>query len=194
MLTVKGSGSKIDLHFDAQTLPEEAITQIQSLKESAENFFTADGEMCVSYSGIELGYREEVKMQQAIKKTLGRGAKLLSHNPLTDKELLYSFEKDEALCRIVRRTVRSGEMLTSRGDILIYGDVNPGAVIRVRGNITVLGALRGTARTKKGTVYARYMNPVQIQIGNIISYNKKTENVGSAVATAKKGEIIVECF
>lgn len=78
---------------------------------------------------------------------------------------------------------------------MIYGDVNPGATVEAAGNITVIGALRGTAQINgRGYVFAMRMEPTQIRIGNVYSYSKKGESVGAAVAAAEKGEIILQCL
>ncbi len=42
-------------------------------------------------------------------------------------------------------TIRSGQMLEQRGDLLLLGDVNPGGSVRSTGSIYILGALRGLA-------------------------------------------------
>ena len=44
---------------------------------------------------------------------------------------------------MVRRTCRSGEALTFPGNVVVMGNVNPGAKIAARGDILVFGALRG---------------------------------------------------
>ncbi len=193
MLNVKGNAGGICLCFDECTY-DEALAELKKLKGRGDGFFAADGSLEITYSGVRLCHYEEACLNTEIKKLFGKRARLVSQNPLTEAEIAYALNDDERICRVVKGTVRSGDTVNSRGDLLIYGDVNPGAVVAARGNITVLGALRGTARTTRGTIYARYMNPVQIQIGNTISYNKSSENVGSALAKAKKGEIIVECF
>ena len=46
---------------------------------------------------------------------------------------------------MVRRTCRSGEALTFPGNVVVMGNVNPGAQIAAQGDILVFGALRGAA-------------------------------------------------
>lgn len=46
---------------------------------------------------------------------------------------------------MVRGTRRSGETLTFPGNVVVMGNVNPGAQIAARGDILVFGALRGAA-------------------------------------------------
>lgn len=43
-------------------------------------------------------------------------------------------------------------MLEAEGSVIMLGDVNPGARITARGNIIVLGAMRGTAIAGLGEI------------------------------------------
>ena len=57
--------------------------------------------------------------------------------------------------------------------VVIVGDVNPGAKIVARGNIVVLGSLdgnayAGTAGNSESFVAALHMNPIQIKIADVI--------------------------
>lgn len=44
----------------------------------------------------------------------------------------------------IKGTLRSGQVLESETSIIILGDVNPGATVVSKGNVVVLGALKGT--------------------------------------------------
>lgn len=71
-------------------------------------------------------------------------------------------------------TLRSGQDLESKESIVLIGDVNPGASIVSDGNIVIIGSLKGTAcagagGNRKAFVMALSMNPMQIQIGDIIA-------------------------
>ena len=68
-------------------------------------------------------------------------------------------------------TVRSGEYLESPGDLLILGDVNPGAMVSAEGNIIIWGKLLGIAHAgSKGnslaTISALQLRPVQLRIAS----------------------------
>ena len=76
--------------------------------------------------------------------------------------------RDTAL--FVKSTCRSGESIRYRGDVVVLGDVNPGAEIEAAGDITVFGALRGAAHagsggwTKAAIIALRLESP-RLQIG-----------------------------
>ena len=75
-------------------------------------------------------------------------------------------------------TLRSGEYIDSPGDLLILGDVNPGAIVRAEGNIYIWGRLLGIAHAgKKGnsqaTISSLQLRPVQLRIANKIARGPK---------------------
>ncbi len=64
-------------------------------------------------------------------------------------------------------------MLECETSLIVLGDVNPGAKIIAKGNIVVLGSLKGNAYAgasgdENTFVAALDMDPVQIKIGNVI--------------------------
>lgn len=193
-LTLKGKGNEIELVFKEQTELSEAIELLNSLSEKNGDFFSKS-KITVSYNGTEFDYFSEVRFAETVKKVFGKNAELKKKHMLSETEIFHSLTKNEVICRVHNGSLRSGEVFRSRGDALVTGDVNPGATVIAKGNITVLGALRGVAQIKKkGFVYANLMNPTQIRIGKLYSYNKGYENMGAAIASAEKGEIILNCL
>ena len=76
---------------------------------------------------------------------------------------------DHAL--LIKHTCRSGEVVKHTGDVVVYGDVNPGAEIVAGGDIVVLGALRGMAHAgaegnSKATIFALKLESHRLQIGS----------------------------
>lgn len=106
------------------------------------------------------------------------------------------------MTKFVNTTLRSGQTLNYDGNIVIIGDVNPGAYVVAMGNIIVLGTLRGIAHAgcngNKNAVVAAYnLQPTQLRITNIIARrpdnffktSKKPE-----VARIYKGEVLIESY
>ncbi len=82
------------------------------------------------------------------------------------------FGSDETL--LVRRTLRSGQRIEHTGNVVILGDVNPGAVVMCSGDIIVLGTLRGLAHAgaegnSQAIVMAFRLQPTQLRIAHFIS-------------------------
>lgn len=64
----------------------------------------------------------------------------------TDEEISAKKNAAESLPTLyLRKTIRSGQSISSDGNILVIGDVNPGAEIIAKGDITVWGILGGIA-------------------------------------------------
>jgi len=75
-------------------------------------------------------------------------------------------------------TVRSGEYLNSPGDLLILGDVNPGAIVSAEGNIIIWGRLLGIAHAgskgnSQATISALQLRPVQLRIASKLARGPK---------------------
>ena len=71
-------------------------------------------------------------------------------------------------------TVRSGEYIASPSDLLILGDVNPGAIVSARKNIIIWGRLLGIAHAgcngdSQSTISALQLRPVQLRIANKVA-------------------------
>ena len=194
LVCVKGHADEIEFCFAENIEFSKAAEELGILYEDKKSFF----EHCpisISYSGLSLSYDEEMQLEKLVKKLFGDKVSLKKKHKLTKEQIDYSLEKGETTCLVVKKSLRSGETVISRGDLIVYGDVNPGALVKAHGNITVIGALRGVAHiTGRGRVYATYMQPTQIRIGKLCSYNKKSENVAAAIAIAKKGEIFLQCL
>lgn len=71
-------------------------------------------------------------------------------------------------------TVRGGQSLQHVGNIVIAGDVNPGAELVATGDILVFGSLRGVAHAgaqgdRSARVYALRLEPTQLRIATCIA-------------------------
>ena len=95
--------------------------------------------------------------------------------------------------------VRSGEKISSNGDLIIIGDVNPGAQISARGNIYVWGKLCGIAFAgsngeEKCFIAALYLNPLQLRINQTVAIGpkEKPNDHYPEIAILDKGRIVIK--
>ena len=75
-------------------------------------------------------------------------------------------------------TVRSGDRISSNGNLCIIGDVNPGAIVSANKNIYVWGKLLGIAfagisGNKNASIASLYLNPLQLRIADVIAIGPK---------------------
>lgn len=106
---------------------------------------------------------------------------------------------------IIKRTVRGGEEIVSKGSIIIEGNVNPGAKIIAGGNIDVHGHCRGIVHAGaygdvSSYIIADKLSPLQIRIANLIArapdnIEKNSENnISTEKAIIQDNAIILEPF
>jgi septum site-determining protein MinC len=75
---------------------------------------------------------------------------------------------------LVQRTLRSGFKVSTRGHVIVLGDVNPGAEVIAGGSVVVWGRLRGVVHAgadgdEKAVVCALDMAPTQLRIAGFVT-------------------------
>lgn len=103
---------------------------------------------------------------------------------------------------LVQRTLRSGQIVRYDGNIVVLGDVNPGAEISATGNIIVMGALRGVVHAGAGgdenaIVLAFRLQPTQLRISNHITRSPDNEAIETdhpEMARIRDGVVTIEAF
>jgi septum site-determining protein MinC len=101
---------------------------------------------------------------------------------------------------IIRRTVRSGQIVQHEGPVIVFGDVNDGAQIIATGDVLVFGKLRGLVHAGAGgddhaTIGALTLNPPQLRIGNQIARapeGSKRKGGEPEMACVRAGHIVIE--
>ncbi len=107
---------------------------------------------------------------------------------------------NEAPALLMRRTVRSGQVITHPGTIIIIGDINPGAEVVAGGDVIVWGRLRGVvhagASGNEGAIVgALSLTPTQLRIGGQIARapdEKRPRTAPAEIAHVRDGMIVVE--
>ena len=115
------------------------------------------------------------------------------------KKLLLHSKKEEDILH--KGTVRSGDRISSNGNLCIIGDVNPGAIVSAKKNIYVWGKLLGIAFAGKGgnknaSITSLYLNPLQLRIADVVAIgpNEKPKNHYPEIATIDKQTINIKPF
>ena len=125
-------------------------------------------------------------------------------NPV-DKPIDFPDGLEETL--IIRQTCRSGMTVTSPGNALILGNVNPGAEIIAQRDIIVMGFLRGAAYAGAGgdikaTIVALALEPRQLRIADCLGLPPASEDpverskttTTPEIAYIEGGKIVVESY
>lgn len=100
----------------------------------------------------------------------------------------------------LKQNLRSGQSVTHKGHLVIFGDVNPGAEVVAEGDITVWGALRGIAHAgsngnEKAEIRALRLHPIQLRIAHSIARSPDKPKSGALVpetARVVNGQIRIQ--
>ncbi len=120
---------------------------------------------------------------------------------LENKWQLADGEGDENTI-LIKRTLRSGQNLYYDGNVVIMGDINPGAEVVATGNIIVMGQMRGMVHAgsdgdETATVMAFRLQPTQLRIANHITRPPDGEVVETnmpEIARIKNGVVTIESY
>ncbi|ARC85576.1 hypothetical protein U732_1196 [Clostridium argentinense CDC 2741] len=107
----------------------------------------------------------------------------------------------EGRTKYLKKTIRSGQVYEYSGNLVIIGDINPGAEVYAAGNIVVVGAIRGSVHAgctgnDKSFIAAFSLEPQIIRIADIMT-RAPEDGIKPAypeVARVKNGNIIVEPY
>jgi septum site-determining protein MinC len=112
--------------------------------------------------------------------------------------LLDSKNKDDILHK---GTIRSGDRVSSNGDLCIIGDVNPGGIVSAKKNIYVWGKLLGIAiagkdGNKNASITSLYLRPLQLRIADVIAIGpkEKPKNYYPEIAVIEKQTINIKPY
>lgn len=203
---IKGNKSGIVVVLDKNMEFTELKEKIAA-KFSDSAKFLGNANMAISFEGRDLTTEE----QREILDVIGENSDLniLCIVDLDEKhEEVFKKSLEEKLMELNSNTgqfykgnLRSGQVLEVETSIIIIGDVNPGAKVVSKGNVIVLGALKGNVfagatGNEKSFVVALEMKPVQIRIADIIARAPdkpvKETTKETKIAFVEDGNIYIE--
>lgn len=178
-VVIKAHNGGIVIVLDAVMDFDELKEKIAAKFRESAHFFN-NAHMAISFEGRKLTNEEQIEVLNIISDNSDLNVVcILENDPVKDAKFQKSL--DEKLMEMstnsgqfYKGTLRSGQVLEFETSIVIIGDVNPGARIVSKGNIIILGALKGTAfagatGNENAFVVALDMCPVQIRIADIIA-------------------------
>lgn len=208
---IKGTKNGILVQIDDSADYSEARAELEEKLVQGAEFFSG--------SRILLDFRDrfvennEVAELEALLKEKFAIKEVIRYNPFEAEKAIYSAAKKPAAeksdlkekglpAMIVKRTLRSGQSVNYKGDIVVLGDVNPGAEVIATGDIVVFGALRGVAHAgaegdESCSVVALQLTPTQLRIASTIGRSpdgvrKHAKN--PEMAYIKDGQLIIEDY
>ena len=207
-VVIKGNKYGIVVVMD-DTVPFDELKEnlLDKFKSAAKFFDKAN--MAVSFEGRKISPKEERECLDIISENSDLNIVcVIDNDELREKYFKKAVEdKLEELSshtgQFYKGTLRSGQMLESDSSLIILGDVNPGAKVIAKGNVIILGALKGNVYAGAGGnedsfVVALFMAPIQIRIGDTIARSNdsarknKMLNKDAMIAFVEDGNIYIE--
>jgi len=181
----------LDPKPDFPTLKQQVADKF---RESAK--FLGNADLALGFEGRELSEAEEKELLSVISDNCElRVICVIDHDQ--EKEELYRKTLSEKLMDLEARTgqfykgnLRSGQVLEFDTSVIVLGDVNPGAKVISKGNIIIIGALKGMAAAgaagnENAFILALSMKPMQLRIGDILARCSDNEAVFFKSPSAK---------
>lgn len=191
-VVIKSNKYGIKLILDEHLPFSELLVLIGEKFKENGNFFK-DAKMAISFEGRQLTNQEQMdivdvirenssinivsivdndqELEELMREMVETKAKVSSVSP---QEIMISEENMPVTACFHKGNLRSGQTLEWPSSVTLIGDVNPGATIISGGNIVVLGSLKGNACAGAAGdtncfIFALDMNPIQLQIGELIA-------------------------
>lgn len=208
---IKGNKYGITLVLEKELEFDTLLELISEKFIESNKFFDAKQQVAISFEGRNLSNEEQSDILTKISENTKLNISyIIDDNTATKvkfKEAIDQLEAQETVPepaeqsepsvpddgQFYKGTLRSGQSLDANSSIVVVGDVNPGASVVSKGNIIILGCLKGTAYAgcdgnDKAFVVALEMNPMQIRIGNIIARapDKKKKKVSARRKSIRK--------
>jgi septum site-determining protein MinC len=173
----------------------------------AKKFFK-NAKVAISFKGRVLSDKEQQELIHIITSSSDMEIICIMDDESDNKQISEEISKkdlmdvNDQMAIFHRGTLRSGQQLKVDHSIIIMGDVNPGAKVIAKGNVIILGSLKGTVDAKQYNnqypfVVALSMNPMQLRIGNIMGRspdNNYSLADQTQIAYVQDGRICIEAL
>ncbi len=208
LISTKSKYLEICSLFDLDNI-YESFKQFSSMKGNLEAKIFAVNESISSHELSKLkNYFDKIKISSLCLYSNNRDT-VLSGKSLKINSTFYKEQKIKNKLLLFRSKnkadilhegpVRSGDRISSNGNLCIIGDVNPGAIVSAKKNIFVWGKLLGIAfagksGNKNASIASLYLNPLQLRIADVIAIGPKDKpkNCYPEIAVVDKQTIIIK--
>lgn len=177
VVTLKVKRDRIRIYLD----PKAEFSEIKNNlldKMTEVKSFVGKMRVAVEFVDREISDAEEDELLKIIRENSEMEITYVFSNGEADPKMKAVFDslKGEGKVKFYKGILRSGNLLEYDGSIIIFGDVNPGGIVKAGDSVIVLGYLNGTvyAGTESGKnafIGALHMNPIQLKIGEYIARN-----------------------
>jgi len=151
----------------------------------------------LSERGIALwAVLSESSVTETTAQNLGLATRLTKPHPVDVRDAVEGLPENSS--KWIKGPLRSGGRVLFEGNVVVMGDVNPGAEIVAGGSVIVWGRLRGVVHAgaqgdEKAVVCALELAPTQLRIAGDIAVSPKKQGKNQPeVASLKDGQLVAE--
>lgn len=177
---IKGNKFGITLVLDEQQSFEDLIPLIGDKFKESSKFFDSSSQMALAFEGKKLDSNQQSQVLDIIVQNCDLNITyIMDQDSEVENKFKQTIEEklkqtDVSIGKFYKGNLRSGQSIEVDSSIIMIGDVNPGAKVIAKGNIIVLGCLKGTAYAgasgnQNAFVVALNMAPMQIRIADVIA-------------------------
>ena len=178
-VVIKGSKNGITLVLD-ENEEFSVLKENVAKKFSDSSKFLGNAKTALAFEGRKLTDEQKDELIECIKENSELDIVCLMDNS-EEGNLKFKQAVESALLgmnasnvKIYKGGLRSGQTIESDNGLVVLGDVNPGASLVSKGNVIVLGTLRGTVwagvgGNRNAFVICSDMTPMQVRISDIIA-------------------------
>jgi len=214
LITFKGTVNGLTIIFQEQDNFDSILNQLEIKVKSAGKFFKG-ATLSVIYKGKQLTSMEEDAIFELL--STKSGANILSLNKETvdvvDQHIVeyqqppklkindHFFKGiDQGPTKFHKGTVRSGQLISYQGNVIVIGDVNPGGEVVANGNVVVMGTLKGMVHAgadgnRDAIVVALNLQPMQLRIADVITRSPDedgdTSVINPEIAYVKDNKVFI---
>lgn len=197
----KGTAGGLTIVMKEEEDFESILAKIEAKIASAQKFFKG-ASLAIKYKGKKLSKKEENDLFNLLSEKSGAEIKSIEEEKEDTEAMMntrsmntqnrfkirsYFFRGiEEGITKFYKGTVRSGQLISFDGNVVIIGDVNPGGVVEATGNVVVMGSLKGIVHAgadgnKSAVIAALDLQPMQLRIADIITRSPDEKELRSTI-------------
>ncbi len=179
---------------------EETLSEISGKLTQMSGFFTKGDEIALLVENHSKHVQDIPKIISRIKEFGLKVSRILvgkveDVKPSSGMKVVEKGETKSGT-KLIKKNVRSGQVIVHSGDVIIVGNLHKGAEIMAGGSVVVFGKAEGVIRAGlnegyKAVVMAVDLQPTLIQISDRMTHEKGEREVPS-VAHVRAGRIVID--
>ncbi|MEN6376428.1 MAG: septum site-determining protein MinC [Caldisericales bacterium] len=203
-VTIKGTIDGVNVIVDEKYDLVRLFSKLEQKIKSAKSFFSGNQIMVSlkerAFTKDEFDYfRSSLKLKYGVDVAPLIPVQGEEEKPKVEEDKLFKTGPQLCNTKVISHTLRAGQSVEYEGDIVIAGDVNPGAEVVATGNVFVMGAVRGRVcagckGNRESYIIAMDFEPVQLRIADKVAVSPSAQGLKRELRTQKafiEGDSIV---